>query len=268
MADEEKSLPESSTADATRWAETKRAEKHADSYPAEIIPMESELEKELGHLLNRHSAENESGTPDFLLAMFLKAQLDLFNQTINQRAVWRGESVELPSLQKLHQDTETMDKIIAILRSKVEEGVIHIVEPLEATDLYREVMDYRPPQDLEQGGFEAGDTQGPDTVIAPGALDANDGKEVPLVTYSGGQRNEIGTVTLHVTPGEALVTGTINGANAMFADPDASYSISVGSDEAAFVPPLDEPKDDIKPDAPATGPEGRFARYQKRGLSS
>lgn len=116
------------------------------SFPAVIIEEESNLEKGLGHLLNKHSAENESGTPDFILAMFLKAQLDLFNQTIKNRAVWRGESVELPALLSLHRDTETMDRVIAFLRSKVEEGVIDIKEPIEATDLYRELMDYQPPE--------------------------------------------------------------------------------------------------------------------------
>lgn len=260
MSDEQK-LPDNSTADATAWAKAHEAEKNADSvewdidanrpaqpYPAEIIPMESELEQDLGHLLNRHSAENESGTPDFILAMFLKAQLDLFNQTINNRAAWRGESVELSALQQLRRDSEMTKKAAAYFKQLVEAGVIQVHTPLEATDIYREIMDmqYPPnPQDLEQGGLEAGDTQGPDDDPA------EDAKEVPLVTYSDGQRNEIGTANVKVTPGEALVAGkTVIGAVAIFAEPkdDPDY-------------PLQEPKDEPRP-------TGRFARYQQEGLSS
>lgn len=193
--------------------------------PAEIIPMESAFEKDLGHLLNKHSAENESGTPDFILAMFLNAQLELFNQTIKNRAVWRGESIELPALQQLHRDTETMDRVIKYLRQLVEDGVIVINEDLEATDVYRGIMDME--------GVESSNT-----------------KEVPLVTYQDGHRNEIGTATVQVTPGEVRVEDKIiTSVEAVFADPGEAYSID-----------LDEPKDE--PETPS-----RFERYIKDGLT-
>lgn len=56
--------------------------------------------EELASLLNKYSKENESGTPDFILADYLAGCLDTFNKTIRARAQWRGESVELPALQK------------------------------------------------------------------------------------------------------------------------------------------------------------------------
>jgi hypothetical protein len=213
------------------------------SYPAEIIPMESELEKELGHLLNRYSAENESGTPDFILAMYLNSQLALFNQTIKDRAAWRGESVELPALQRLRQDSEMVQRTAAYFKQLVESGVIVVHTPLEATDIYREIMDMQYPptdRDLAMPGFEAGDTQGPE------------GKDVPLITYSHGQKNEIGIANVKVTPGEMAVEGKdVTAAEAVLEDA-----------------PLNEPKDEPQSEASTDAPQGRFERYQKRGLSS
>lgn len=58
------------------------------------------LTKDLAELLNKHSVENASGTPDYILAHFLLGTLDVFQETIEQRAKWRGETVELPTLDK------------------------------------------------------------------------------------------------------------------------------------------------------------------------
>lgn len=61
------------------------------------------FEEDLEQLLNRHSAENPSGTPDFILAEMLTGFLKEFNEAVSKRAEWRGESVELPALQKSEQ---------------------------------------------------------------------------------------------------------------------------------------------------------------------
>lgn len=50
----------------------------------------SDFEKELRHLLNSYSMENESNTPDFILARYLTGCLRLFNVTANSRAEWYG----------------------------------------------------------------------------------------------------------------------------------------------------------------------------------
>jgi hypothetical protein len=146
--------------------------------PKNVTQTPSGLERDIQDVLNRHSAENPSGTPDFILAAFLQNCLYAFNQAVVARAAWRSESVELPALISLH-------------------------------------------------GTEV---------------------EVPLVTYSGGQRNEIGTAKLLVSPGEALVEGKILvGAEAMFKE---------------------NPEEDVTttrtPEQPR--PATRFERYQREGF--
>ena len=50
----------------------------------------SEFEQQLQHLINRYSMENESNTPDFILAQFLKGCLESFNTAVQQRETWYG----------------------------------------------------------------------------------------------------------------------------------------------------------------------------------
>lgn len=50
------------------------------------------FEKELVALINRHSLESGSNSPDFLLAEFLTAQLKLFDITVNAREKWFGRT--------------------------------------------------------------------------------------------------------------------------------------------------------------------------------
>lgn len=52
------------------------------------------FEQELESLINRHSLENESGTPDFILASYLVNCLNAFNIAVQQRANWRGERID------------------------------------------------------------------------------------------------------------------------------------------------------------------------------
>ncbi len=226
--------------------------------PAEVNPRPSGLERELASLLNRHSEENESGTPDFILAGFLIGVLDAYNKTLGERAAWRGESVELPALQRLREDKSQSERVLAKIKDLVDAGVIHLKEELTQTDIYRELMDYRPPpvKDLEQGGLEAGDTLDPD------ALKGQDGKEVPLVIYTDGQRNEVGTASIQITPGEVLVTGSITGAIPVFGKENIS---------AAYSLQLDEPKDEPLPDRSTVVDPAQignaFQRYQQKGLT-
>lgn len=48
----------------------------------------SEFKKELTELLNRHCKENESDTPDFLLADYLVDCLAVFDLTTKRRTDW------------------------------------------------------------------------------------------------------------------------------------------------------------------------------------
>ena len=54
-----------------------------------------ELEKGIADLINRVSRENDSNTPDFLLAEFMMACLDAFELTSNKREVWYGVTLDI-----------------------------------------------------------------------------------------------------------------------------------------------------------------------------
>lgn len=60
-----------------------------DKRKERMVPMER-LERELTALLNRHSKENESNTPDFILTDYLLACLGAFNRATQQRETWYG----------------------------------------------------------------------------------------------------------------------------------------------------------------------------------
>lgn len=47
-----------------------------------------EFEKELEMLINKHSKENESDTPDFILAQYLKRCLANYAEAIKARDKW------------------------------------------------------------------------------------------------------------------------------------------------------------------------------------
>lgn len=64
----------------------------------------ADLEVELARLLNSYSVENDSGTPDYILAQYMLGSLHVFNATIRARSEWRGESVELPALQQISME--------------------------------------------------------------------------------------------------------------------------------------------------------------------
>lgn len=49
---------------------------------------ETTLEQELAELLNRHSVENDSNTPDFILAEYLTDCLDAFGKATRARTKW------------------------------------------------------------------------------------------------------------------------------------------------------------------------------------
>lgn len=50
----------------------------------------TEFEKELGQLINKHSIENESDTPDFILASYLRKCLTIFGSIVLARDDWYG----------------------------------------------------------------------------------------------------------------------------------------------------------------------------------
>lgn len=55
----------------------------------------TELEKSLSDLINCESRENDSNTPDFLLAEFMVNCLDAFELANNKREVWYGVHLDI-----------------------------------------------------------------------------------------------------------------------------------------------------------------------------
>lgn len=50
----------------------------------------SKLRKEIEQSINRHSLENGSNTPDFILADYLTGCLLVFDKAVNKREEWYG----------------------------------------------------------------------------------------------------------------------------------------------------------------------------------
>lgn len=75
--------------------------------------METQFEKQLTALINEHSLENDSDTPDFILARYLKTCLENFNAAVREREEWYGrqprlsKEIELgaPFDEELYRDT-------------------------------------------------------------------------------------------------------------------------------------------------------------------
>lgn len=56
------------------------------------------FEKELEKLINKHSLESDSDTPDFILAKYLKSCLLAFNGATRRREKWYGRETDEPEV--------------------------------------------------------------------------------------------------------------------------------------------------------------------------
>lgn len=67
-----------------------------NSVPPTSAPIQEELNfrEELRQLLNAHSRENASGTPDFILANYMARCLDNYDQTVIEREKWYGRIIQ------------------------------------------------------------------------------------------------------------------------------------------------------------------------------
>lgn len=61
---------------------------------SEDSPSEPTLAQDLARVLNRHSAENRSGTPDFILAHYLMGCLRAWDLGTRARDRWYGDVKE------------------------------------------------------------------------------------------------------------------------------------------------------------------------------
>lgn len=55
-----------------------------------IDPKYEELKKEIASVINRHSLENGSNTPDFMLADYMLGCLTVYENTLRSREEWFG----------------------------------------------------------------------------------------------------------------------------------------------------------------------------------
>lgn len=66
--------------------------------PMNEKPFRQDFYKELEELINKHSVENVSNTPDFILAEYLKRCLEAFELASNHRVKWHhNETQEIKS---------------------------------------------------------------------------------------------------------------------------------------------------------------------------
>ncbi len=68
------------------------------------------FQEELGALINKHSLENESNTPDYVLATYLIKSLEAFNACIMLRDGWHGHSSIIGQKEAKKQDQEECHK--------------------------------------------------------------------------------------------------------------------------------------------------------------
>ena len=53
------------------------------------------LERDIRNAINKHSAENGSNTPDFILAEYLGSCLIAFNEASRAREKWYGKELKI-----------------------------------------------------------------------------------------------------------------------------------------------------------------------------
>lgn len=56
----------------------------------------SDFKKELEQLINKHSRENNSNTPDFILADYMLTALMTFESAVNRREHWYAKNMGVP----------------------------------------------------------------------------------------------------------------------------------------------------------------------------
>jgi hypothetical protein len=66
-----------------------------------MADQESEFRIELMQVINRHSRENGSNTPDFILAEYLEACLTAFDAASRRRERWYGKELHIGGIRDI-----------------------------------------------------------------------------------------------------------------------------------------------------------------------
>lgn len=101
-----------------------------DSIETTEVDRLSDFSRDISHVINRYSMENASGTPDFILGDLLTSVLASFNDAIQKRSEWRGESVELPVTEA---SVEAVRKFVKMggISEETETGKTHFQKTLD-----------------------------------------------------------------------------------------------------------------------------------------
>lgn len=59
--------------------------------------MSKSFEDELAQLINKHSLENASDTPDFILANYIRGCMENLSLAVRKREAWYGRGKEIPA---------------------------------------------------------------------------------------------------------------------------------------------------------------------------
>lgn len=96
-------------------AEVRRNQTGYEIYLPEAKPLEvtkpvteQTIAQELASVFNRFSAENVSGTPDFVLAQVALDAVKSFNENVHKRANWRHETVDFEPWKTLQNHIDPM----------------------------------------------------------------------------------------------------------------------------------------------------------------
>jgi hypothetical protein len=74
----------------------------------------SAFERELAELLNKHSRESFSSTPDFLIARFLIGCLKSYETAMLANTKWHSEGIPVPWDERQHRLRDALDLIESI----------------------------------------------------------------------------------------------------------------------------------------------------------
>lgn len=98
----------------------------------------SDLQRELAEVLNRHSVENDSNTPDFILAKFLRGCLGAYAEAVSERDEWHEPS---PTRDDITLEVLAMDRHYERLASLHLQGAITEAQHAAATSALRDFQD-------------------------------------------------------------------------------------------------------------------------------
>jgi len=80
--------------------------------------MNDEFVRELASLIDRYNLENESNTPDFILASYLNHCLKVFAETTKNREHWFGVELE-PGVERSNSKKEIAVEILKDIEENV-----------------------------------------------------------------------------------------------------------------------------------------------------